>query len=103
MVPPCQVAAHDGQGVRVRVRVGVRVSLTLTLTLTLTLSRCGGLAGHYCSDIYGESGFSPCTCHAGTGNCATWGTGIECHQVRLRLRLRLRLRAWLRVGLRGRR
>ena len=85
----------------VRVRPIGLEALTLTLTLTLTLSRCGGLAGHFCSDIYGEAGFSPCTCHAGTGNCATWGTGIACHQVRLRLGLRLR--AWLRVGLRGRR
>ena len=41
---------------------------------------CGGLAGHFCSDIYGDSGFSPCTCHSGTGNCATWGAGVECHQ-----------------------
>ena len=54
--------------VRVRVRVRVRVS---SRNPDPNLTRCGGLAGHFCRDIYGESGFSPCTCHAGTGNCDT--------------------------------
>ena len=33
---------------------------------------CGGEPGHFCHDIYGKSGFSPCDAKAG----ATWGTFV---------------------------
>jgi len=47
--------------------------------------RCGGMLGHFCSDKWGNSGFSPCECAEGGsstedpgGPCSTWGQGLEC-------------------------
>ena len=36
--------------------------------------KCDDLPGHYCTDIFGKSGFFPCD----TKVNATWGVGIEC-------------------------
>jgi hypothetical protein len=37
-------------------------------------TRCDKVPGHYCTDIFGKSGFWPCD----TKIKATWGVGIEC-------------------------
>ena len=37
-------------------------------------TRCDKVPGHYCTDIFGKSGFWPCD----TKINATWGVGIEC-------------------------
>ena len=36
--------------------------------------KCDGLPGHYCTDIFGKSGFWPCDRKVN----ATWGAGVEC-------------------------
>jgi len=45
---------------------------------TNEFKQCGGVLGHWCSDIYGQSGFSPCKCdkrgptEKEVGDCASW-------------------------------
>ena len=45
---------------------------------TNEFKECGGVPGHWCSDIYGQTGFSPCTCdnrgptEKEPGDCASW-------------------------------
>ena len=45
---------------------------------TNEFKECGGLPGHFCTDIYGQSGFSPCKCdkvdptEKEAGDCASW-------------------------------
>ena len=59
---------------------------------TNEFKQCGGVPGHFCSDIFGQSGFSPCKCKVGkvgptkevAGNCASWAaTGepsVQCEE-----------------------
>ena len=70
---------------------------------TNEFKECGGVPGHWCSDIYGQTGFSPCTCdnrgptEKEPGDCASWAaigepvrrTGLEPQPSRLKIDLPL--------------